>query len=170
MARNLDYRRFAFDESRVKSSGASVGMGPYRDLYIAENLLRVLIHSVLTVQIPTGWWPVAVDTPRRNKALNVAAQLPVRRAHKQPGAHGLYYLFLPDLTEIVRANSNLFVHLMPDVLIWLTEIERVRLPRNTVAHMNYPSAAQRRRITELRVDMSRRIRAVSAAGVTIRLP
>src|SRR2546427_4900865 len=123
VARNLDYRRFAFTEARVKSSCASVGMGAYRDLYIAENLLRILIHSVLTVQIPGGWWPVAVDPPRQSKALYVASQLPVRASHKLAGPQGLYYLFFPDLTEIVRANSNLFVHLIPDVLTWLTQVE-----------------------------------------------
>jgi hypothetical protein len=63
-----------------------------------------------------------------------------------PGKHDIYFIDLADLNEIIRANSNLFLPLIPDVDQWMARIEQIRLPRNVVAHMNWPNQTDRQRI------------------------
>jgi hypothetical protein len=53
---------------------------------------------------------------------------------------------LKDLNEIIRANANLFDPVIPDLDKWMLGIEELRLPRNVVAHMNFPSSTDKKRI------------------------
>ena len=56
-----DFRGYAFDPGRVDAAGKNVGQKVYWKLYVIENLVRVMAHSILTVQVGTNWWTVAVD-------------------------------------------------------------------------------------------------------------
>ena len=53
--------------------------------------------------------------------------------------HGLYYVGLSDLSEIMRANADFIREVIPEIDDWLINIEALRIPRNTLAHMNYPN-------------------------------
>ena len=46
----------------------------------------------------------------------------------------------------MRANSNLFLPIIPEIDGWIARIEQLRLPRNVVAHMNFPSRTDQKRI------------------------
>ena len=109
-------------------------------MYFVENTLRVTINSILSIEIGKNWWDVAVDFNIRTKVERFKSQY---KGSKLPtiGRHGLYFIGLGDLNEIVRANANLIQPIVPDIQDWIVRIEQLRLPRNYVAHMNHPSNA-----------------------------
>jgi hypothetical protein len=135
-----------FDLSRVDTSGRDVGRRVYWKLYAIENVMRVIIHSVLSAQVGADWWSLAVDASLQRKAQRFRATYTSSPWHSSPGKHDIYFVDLADLNEIMRANSNLFLPLIPDIDQWMARIEQIRLPRNIVAHMNWPSRIDRQRI------------------------
>jgi hypothetical protein len=90
--------------------------------------------------------------------------------HSSPGAHNIYYLFLPDLLKIILANSHLFRILIPDIDQWVLRIEDVRLPRNIVGHMNWLNTADEQLINALYSDLRTLIRKLSRSGMSISIP
>lgn len=143
----------AFDLGTVNGAGHDVGRRVYWKLYAVENVLRVLIHSVLTAQIGSSWWATAVAPGLQKKAQSFRTRYTARPWHSSPGSHDIYYVDLSDLNEIIRANSNLFLPVIPDVDQWMARIEQIRLPRNVVAHMNWPHDTDRKRIDVLHGDI-----------------
>jgi hypothetical protein len=111
-----------------------------------ENLLRIFIHSALSVQISPTWWDVAVDPKIRKNAEKFRSHYSKRPWHTLPGRHAIYYVFLSDLNKIISANSNLLLPVLPDVDAWIAKIEEVRVPRNLVGHMNFPNNPDLQRI------------------------
>lgn len=142
-----------FDRGRIERSGRDLGRNVYWQLYVVENLLRVLVHSVLRSQVGEDWWSFAVDERMQRKARRHQESYARRPWHGSPGAHGLYFVDLADLSAIIRANRRLFSRTLPDVDEWVVRIEQVRLPRNVVAHMNWPSVTDRKRIDVLHSDV-----------------
>jgi len=136
----------AFDTSKVDASGRDIGRKVYWKLYAVENIMRVIVHSVLSSQIGANWWSLGVDPSLQKKAQRFRSTYAASPWHSAPGTHDIYFLDLADLNEIVRANSNLFLPVIPDVDQWMARIEQIRLPRNVVAHMNWPSSNDRQRI------------------------
>lgn len=144
---SADFRTFAFDSTRVASSARLVGRGPYWKLYAAENVLRVIVHTVLTAQVPGGnWWTQAVGPDIQKEADSSAKRYASMPWHTSPGLHRIYYTTLFQLTEIIRANGHLFVPVIPDIDQWILRIELIRFPRNVVGHMNFPTKTDRKRI------------------------
>ena len=141
-----DFRLLSFDLLTVVKSGKLIGRQTYWKLYYIENVFRVVIHTVLSVQIPTDWWTVAVDGEIQKKATRFQNSYLKKIWHGKPGTHEIYYIDLKDLNEILRANSHLFVPIIPDLDKWIVGLEELRLPRNVVAHMNYPSKTDLKRI------------------------
>ncbi len=146
MASTADYRKKPFGLTHVKNSGAYLGRKPYSKLYLIENVLRVIIHSVLSAQLNPRWWDSAVDQRIKDQVERFKQDYLLRPWHTKPGRHGIYYTQLKHLSEIIRANRNQLDPLIPDVDQWMTTIEHIRLPRNIVGHMNYPNRADRRLI------------------------
>lgn len=52
----------------------------------------------------------------------------------------------------MRANSNLFHPILPHLDKWIVGIEDLRLPRNIIAHMNYPNSIDMTRIDVFYAD------------------
>jgi hypothetical protein len=123
-----------------------VGGHVYWKLYFIENIFRVIINSVLSVQIGPDWWLTAVDPKIQARAENFKKDYLTRPWHTMPGSHGIYYVHLRDLNEIMRANSNLFLPIIPEIDAWIARIEQLRLPRNIVGHMNFPNQNDRKRV------------------------
>lgn len=165
----VDFRLHNYDTGRLVASGRYMGRNIYWKLYFIENAVRTIIHSVLTAQIHSGWWSLAVDPKIQLKAAGVKADYQQHPWHTIPGTHDIYYVFLRDLTEVMRANSHIFLPIIRDVDQWIAELERIRLPRNVVGHMNWLSATDRRRITLLYEDMKILVRDVSKR-VSILIP
>lgn len=141
-----DFRLSQFDVSAVGKGGRFIGRQTYWKLYSIENIFRVVIHSVLSVQFPQDWWTGAVDGIIQGKALRFQRNYLSKGWHGKPGTHGIYYVDLKDLNEIIRANANLFTPVIPDLDKWIVGIEDLRLPRNVVAHMNFPTKTDIKRI------------------------
>jgi hypothetical protein len=138
-----DFRNYAFLPSRIDRCGRDIGKKLYWKLYAIENTVRIAIHSVLNVQIGANWWAVAVDQNIAKRAQNFRKSYTANPRNASPGAHDIHMLFLPDLTEILRANSNLFIAIIPTTDTWIKTLEGIRIPRNLVGHMNFPNAFDR---------------------------
>ncbi|HEV8308508.1 MAG TPA: hypothetical protein VGW35_12670 [Methylomirabilota bacterium] len=153
MPRVADFRKAAFSASRVDGCGKDIGSRVYWKLYAIENVIRVIINSVLTTQINANWWTTAVDPDTQRQVQRFRATYAQQPWHGVPGNHDIYYTNLSDLGEIMRANSNLFLPIIPDIDQWVARIEQLRLPRNIVGHMNWPTATDRNRIDVLYADV-----------------
>lgn len=165
-----DFRNFGFDAIRVDRCGKHVGRQIYWKLYAIENILRVIIHSVLSAQINPHWWNVAVDPKVRRRAQDFRQQYIRRPQHALPGRHEIYYVFLSDLNNILRANSNLFLPLVPDIDQWVARIEGVRLPRNIVGHMNFPNQYDRQQIDRLYEQFASLLLQLGNSRIPIEIP
>lgn len=144
----LDFRLASFDADKIAKSGRSIGKETYWKLYSIENTFRIVVHSILSIQIPQpqDWWLIAVDKTIRDKAQRYLDSYTKKSWHGNPGAHGIYYIDLKDLNEIMRVNAHLFRPAIPDFDKWILGLEELRLPRNIVAHMNYPNKTDKARI------------------------
>jgi hypothetical protein len=141
-----DFRFLPFDSIKIGKCGKYVGRQTYWKLYAIENIFRIIIHSVLSVQSPPPWWDVAVDRDIRRKAERFQGHYLKKSWHGKPGTHAIYYIDLKDLGEIFRANAHLFYPVIPELDKWILGIEDIRLPRNVVAHMNFPNKTDEKRI------------------------
>lgn len=166
----VDYRTLPFSITAIGDSGKYLGRSAYWRLYVIENLVRVLVHSVLTAQIGPTWWTIAVD-PKTNQKIQLVKQDYAKQPHhSSPGTHNIYYLFLPDLHKIILANSHLFRPLIPDIDQWVLRLEDVRLPRNIVGHMNWLNTADEQLIDALYSDLRALIRKLPRSGMSISIP
>ena len=147
MPRIIDFRaRSQFSIENIPRSGLSLGKTTYWKLYAIENFYRIIIHSILSVQIIKNWWPIATNLDIQNRAEDFRKKYIKNPWHSMPGQHPIYFTTLYDLNEIARVNSNLFIPVIPDIDQWIYRIEGLRLPRNVVAHMNYPNKIDQQRI------------------------
>jgi hypothetical protein len=165
-----DFRLSTWDPARANRAGKNIGRTTYWKLYSIENAVRVVIHSILTIQIAPNWWNVAADRDMRKKIQAFQADYARQPWHTPPGPHELYYAQLGDLNKIIRANSNLFLPIIPDIDQWIARIEQIRLPRNVVAHMNWPNANDRRRIDLFQADIESLVGHLSTAGLNLIVP
>ncbi len=165
-----DFRTCAFDVANVDSSGKDVGRKVYWKLYAVENLIRVVVHSVLTAEINPKWWSVAVNPDIQESVTKFMTRDAKRPWHSRQGRHEIYYTYLSDLSEIMRANSNLFLVHIPDVDQWIARIEQALLPRNIVGHMNWLNATDRMRIDVFYDDFQALIRKLASSGFTFMIP
>jgi hypothetical protein len=155
---------------RVDAAGRNIGTRVYWKLYAIENLIRVVVHSVLTVQAGTGWWNIAVDPDLRKRVEDRKKEYAKRPWHSKPGRHEVYYTFLTDLVKIIAANSNLFLPIIKDIDQWIARLEQVRLPRNIVGHMNWPSAIDRQRIDVCHADLQHLVKQLADSGTNLIIP
>jgi len=165
----IDFRLSQFDSSKIDRCGKHIGRQTYWKLYAIENLFRIVIHSVLSVQMPGDWWDFAVDKTIQDKAQRYQKPYLKKSWHGKPGSHSIYYIDLTDLTEIIRANANLFDPVIPDLDKWLIGVEELGLPRNVIAHMNFPNKTDAKRIDVFYDDCQNLIADVQAK-VALQIP
>ena len=153
-----DFRTITkFNTQAIKRNGEYIGKNDYWKLYSVENLYRIIIHSILSVQISrppkTDWWIYGTDVNIQSRATNFKNNYIKKFIYTKPGVHEIYYIFLSDLNEIVRANINLFYPIIKDIDKWIVKIEDINLPRNVVAHMNFLNVTDHNRIDTIYCDM-----------------
>src|SRR5207245_6824364 len=120
----VDFRTRAFNADNVDASGKSIGRKVYWKLYASENLVRIIIHSVLSAQIGANWWDVAVDAGIKKQIERFKTSYKQQPWHSHPGAHDIYYTYLADMNEIIRSNSHLFLPVITDIDQWIARIEQ----------------------------------------------
>lgn len=169
MAAIKDFRQYVFDPSRVDAAGKDVARNVYWKLYAIENAIRVIAHSVLSIQIGANWWTAAVDAAIQGNVNRRKLEYASQPWHSTPGKHDVYYAFLTDLSKILAAHSHLFKPVIPDINSWIARIEQIRLPRNIVGHMNWPHKTDRQRIDVFYSDLQALLQhlASSKTGLTI---
>lgn len=169
MPRITDFRLSPFDLSLIVRCAKYIGRQPYWKLYAIENLWRVIIHSVLSLQTPDDWWSKLVDKTIQQKSERFQKNYIQKSWHSNPGGHGIYYVDLRDPNEIIRANANLFDPVIPQIDKWIVGIEEQRLPRNVVAHMNFPSATDVKRIDVFHEDCLQLLKVVQSK-IQLKIP
>jgi hypothetical protein len=147
MAMTRDFRRYKFAADRIDRCGHYVADESYWKLYAVENTIRVVISSVLTAQLGPSWWTVVLNPNLARNIQRFRGQYTNKPRHASPGRHDIYLVFLSDLNQILRIQSNQFRAVIPDVDRWIARLEGIRLPRNLVGHMNFPNYYDRERIS-----------------------
>jgi hypothetical protein len=170
MASVRDFRRYGFAADRIARCGHYIAGESYWKLYAIENTLRVVINSVLTVQIGPNWWPIVVDPRVARNVQRFRGQYVTRPQHASPGRHDIYLVFLSDLTQIIGIHSHQFRPLIPDVDRWVARLEGIRLPRNLVGHMNFPNYYDRGRISNTYGLLPSLLLRLRNRGIQIQIP
>ena len=166
-----DFRNFAFDSKRISTSGKDVGAKVYPKLYAIENLIRVVVHSVLTAQLGQNWWTLAAGPQLQKDVTKRKAGYGNTPWHSIPGKHEVYYVYLSDLTKIMTSNSAQFVPHIPDIAQWTARLEQIRLPRNIVGHMNWLTKTDRNRIDVCLADVEQLVVKLAAnPQLTLTIP
>jgi len=165
-----DFRAYSYNASRIERCGRHIGSKVYWKLYAIENTFRIVIHSILSVQLGANWWHTAIapnQIPRigRRRAAYVA-----RPNNASPGASDIHLLLLSELTEILRDNSHLFVPVVPDTHNWIATLESIRVPRNLVGHMNFPNAFDKAAIDSAYSQLSSLFGYLTAHNVPVLIP
>jgi hypothetical protein len=135
-----DFRKASFKPDRIDRCGRYVALKLYWKLYSIENTLRIAINSVLTLQIGSNWWSVAIDPNVLSRVSRFRAHYAARPQNANPGVEDIHLIYLSDLTDILRTNSHQFLPLIPDTNNWIATLEAIRVPRNLVGHMNFPNS------------------------------
>jgi len=165
-----DFRNYPYSQPRIERCGRYLGRSSYWKLYAIENILRVVIHSVLSVQIGPAWWDSAV-TPRTMRGVNeTRRRYATHPHHTAPGNHDIHYIYLSTLNNIIRANSNFFLPIIPEIDQWIVRIEGILIPRNLIGHMNFPHTADRQRIDDLHREISALLLRLNQKNVAIQVP
>lgn len=170
MAAPPDFRTQPLALDGIADCGRYAGRSSYWRLYVIENLVRVIAHSVLTVQINPNWWSVAVSTGVDRKVQSVKSDYRAQPNRANPGSHDIYYLFLPDLTKIVANHAHLFRQIIPDIDVWVARLEQIRLPRNVVSHMNWLNHADRTDVDILYTALKSLYRRLRKSGINLLVP
>jgi hypothetical protein len=163
MPRVRDFRQFAFQPDRIARSGRNIGAKVYWKLYAIENTIRIVLHSVLSVQVNPNWWALAVDARIVGNAQRFRRNYSAKPHNASPGTHDIHLTFLSDLTEIMRANSHLISPVVPTTNQWILTLEGIRVPRNLVGHMNFPNAYDRNAIDAAYAQLPALLAHLSAA-------
>ncbi len=168
MPRIVDFRKKPqFVIENVSNNGIYLGKRIYWKLYAVENFYRVIIHSILSVEINSDWWSIATPPPIQRKAEKLKENYLKKSWHTLPGKHFIYFTDLSNLNEIARINSGFFIPIIPTIDEWIFKIEDIRLPRNIIAHMNFPNKADRQRISVIYEDFKALIKHIQDKYGTI---
>ena len=165
-----DFRTIPLGITAIADCGRYAGRGPYWRLFSVENMVRVLVHSVLLSQLGQNWWSLAVDPGTKGRVVNRRQDYAAEPHHSAPGTHDIYYLLLSELTRILLVNSNLFLPVIPDVHQWVARLEAIRLPRNVVGHMNWLHANDIQEIDGLYRDLRALLQSFPRQGVNLVIP
>ena len=152
-----DFRTLPFDLNKVDASGKNVGGKVYWKLYAIENLIRIVVHSVLTAQLGPTWWSIAVDPTTQKEVERLKRSYGKKPWYSTPGKHEIYYLVLSELTKVLTTNSNQFKPTHSRHRPVDRQLEHIRVPRNIVGHMNWLTNTDRGRIDVCYADVQQLI-------------
>ncbi len=172
-----DFREVSFSQQNVEMCGKFLSRQTYWKLYIIENTLRIIINSVLTVQYHEKggeWWSdLAGGEAKKNAERNIKRYLTTEaKFFSVPGNHPIYFVDIKDFSSIIRENSNLFIDVLGEKSYnkILVEIENIIIPRNIVAHMNFPTKTDRHRIDTFAQDINVYLEFLNKKDIEIKIP
>ncbi len=165
-----DFRDLGYSLSNVKDSGRFLGRNFYWKFYALENLVRILIYTVLTEQLGRKWWTKVTNPDIEGKLKSVLRGRIKRPFHSAAGSHRLYNIFLPDLIHIVRTTADQFRPLYNDVDAWVIRLEAIHQPRNLASHMNWLNTKDRRLVDLAYKKTLEAVAVIGNSGIQIKLP
>jgi len=169
-----DFRNKPFSIQRINSTGKQIGDYSYPKLFFIENFLRIIINSVLSIQIGPNWWGSAASPNLQKSANRIRIKYQERQAlragHALPGNHDIYYVYFPNLIEIIREHAHHFRLVISNIDNLIADVDVVVNGRNLVCHMNYPSEYDKRKITELQKTSLSVIDEIRKKGIPILVP
>lgn len=129
MHRN-DFRNKPYNLNSIVFSGKYSGNRFYYKLFIIENLIRIILHTILTNESPStsNWWNDCVPNYLK------------KPWHRRSPHHGVYHLFLKDLIDILRRNRPLIEPHVSNFNELILEIELFNNARRKIAHTKYLNA------------------------------
>jgi hypothetical protein len=170
MALCRDFRLCRPSKIRIRECGVYLGEALYPRLYFTENATRIIVHSVLTVQLPPPWPAIAIDADTAREILRVRASYLANPRNASAGSHDVYFLFLPKLSRIVRTNIGHFQQVIPTAQAWVAALDNVRLPRNLVGHMNWPKSFDRAAIIRASEETRKAFKALEGSRIPVLIP
>lgn len=170
MSTQLDYRTLPLKIHCVADSGKYIGKRPYWRLYVIENTFRIIIHSVLLIQLGPNWLSKVIDPKKYQQLQDRKRDYISQPQHSFPGNHDIYFLFLPDLSRIMLEKSHLFIPAIPDINNWVIRLESIRLPRNVVGHMNWLIPQDIQEIDTLYLDIKNLYRRLERSNLQLIVP
>jgi len=173
MSTVVDFRRSRnFKPKRPAENGRFMGQSIYWKLYFVENVFRIVIHTILSIQVTPipapyhDWWEFLYHGTRmKDDAERARRRYQASPSHTYPGRHGIYYVYLHDLGNIMLDNALYFSPIIPDVNNWVVKIAQVGLPRNCIGHMNLLNAHDREQISTLYFECKALIRRLEKVKV-----
>jgi len=105
-----------------------------------------------------------------SKAAKFRASYSAKPKNASPGTSDIHLVFLSDLTEILRANSNLFLPVVPDTNQWISTLEAIRVPRNLVGHMNFPNTFDKNAIDSAYLQLPSLLGHLATRSVPVLVP
>ena len=172
MSPKLDYRTVPFHTTRISDSGRYIGHSIYWKLYAIENIMRVIVHSVLNAQLGPTWWSVAVatDSETNRNVQRVKRNLARQSWRTSPGNHEIYFIFLPDLNKIISAHNHLFRPIIPDIDQWIVRLEQIKHSRNIVSHMNWLDTSDKHDIDIAYAELKSLVKDLKNSGLQLHIP
>ena len=172
-----DFREASFSKQKIEGCGKYLGRQTYWKLYIIENTLRIIINSILSVQYHEKggeWWAdLAGSKAQQNADRNKKRYLVLEaKFFSKPGKHPIYFVDIKDLGTIIRENFSLFVDVFGDKSYnkLVVEIENIIIPRNIVAHMNFPTKTDTKRIDTFFQDINVYLDFLEDKEIEVRIP
>ena len=123
----------------------------YPALFLFENSLRNFIEVQLSSKYRSNWWEKRVRKETRNKVEGRIRKEEMNKWHGGRGAiHPIFYTDFSDLSNILKANVNIFGPLFKETtggLNWLTQkLDELYLSRNNIAHSAPLKGEDRKRL------------------------
>lgn len=165
-----DFRLSEFTATQVINSGKFLGRRFYWRFYFLENFLRVLVHSILSVQLGPEWLDLVADKKLKNRISWSKSDYKKNPRHATPGEHDIYFVSWSDLVKIMTFNSNLFMPVIPNIDEWVLRFESLRISRNLVAHMNWPNQHDMSLIEETYIVSKSLLRTIGTSGIEFQIP
>lgn len=154
-----DFRNKSFsDISIVIDSAKYSGNRFYYKLFVIENLIRIIINTILINDYPLpDWWEHAVDG-RLKKSW-----------HGRSSHHGIYHVFLKELNTIMINNRNFIETYISDLDSLILEIENFNVSRRKIAHTKFLNSSD---ITQLDTlyDLTKRLTKELSNRLVILIP
>lgn len=168
-----DFRNYSYSYEQILACGKYLGRGWYWKLYAIENTIRIIIHSILSVQWneTPDWWISLAGEAKKNAQKNINRYLPTEtRIFSRPGKHPIYFIDIKDLNEIIRVNSAYFLKIIPNLDKFMLDIENIRIPRNIIAHMNFPNRTDLNRINVFYDDLQIILDIIKEKKIELKIP
>lgn len=170
MAVVRDFRNYSFQALRIDRCGKNIAGSLYWKLYALENTVRIVINSVLLIELGSQWWTKGVAPHVRTEAGRRRIRAAAKPQHANPGAHDIYLIDLFELTEILRINSHLFRPIVPETDQWIVTLDGLRPSRSLVGHMNFPNAYDRSAIDGAYRQLPGLVARLDAKSIPLAIP